>query len=112
MLESQRVDFTFTTFISDGVFHYEAQNNGSQDVPFSIPALTLAWAAVQPAVKPLQWPRWSGNNPNIFSLTAFRVPRAEEFLVSAPGVNSFKEDVVEAVILSKESLANRVPPAA
>ena len=108
LLENQRVDFRFTTFISDGVFHYEAQNNGSQDVPFTIPALTSAWAAVQPVTRPVQWTRWSADRQDVFSLTAFQVPRAQELQVSAPGVNSFKEDVVEAAILSKENLQNRV----
>jgi hypothetical protein len=108
LLENQRVDFRFTTFIADGVFHYEAQNNGSQDVPFTIPALTNAWRAIPSATRPAQWSQWSPDRADVFSLTAFQVPRAQEFRVSAPGVSSFREDVVEVAVLSKENLQNRL----
>jgi hypothetical protein len=63
---------------------------------------------LQQAVQRIQWSRWSADRPDIFSLKAFQVPRPEDLLVSAPGIDSFREAVVEVAILAKENLQNRI----
>lgn len=101
LLAGQRIDFNFTAYITDGIFHYEAQNRGSQDVPFRIPALTTAWSQFQ-AQRLSQWAPWSGNTPNVFSLDASGPIR--ELRISSQQATAFAEEIVAVQILSKETL--------
>jgi len=56
-LDGETVDFRFSAFIEGGVFHYETQNYGSHDFPFTVPSLTLAWSGISKPSTP--WSTWT-----------------------------------------------------
>lgn len=100
-LAGEKVDFRFTAFIQDGVFHYEAQNYGSHDFPFDIPLLAFAWSRfqTQPSV---QWDLWTKERLGVYALPWDEQPKVNQFVISSSVVDSFSQDIVEVHIFRKD----------
>lgn len=101
----ETVDFRFSSFIQDGVFHYETQNFGSHDYPFTIPSLTLAWSGTKPTIP---WSTWTRERSDVFVTFWDRPPKVSEFLISGKEVDSYREDVAEVRILAKQNLQHTI----